>query len=77
MSFCDAFCCMSYQLASSEFAIMVSSATGTARKTWPAAENFSVFPPLFHQLSRIIASAIGNSPDRRMVKIFRLHLLMG
>ena len=43
---------------------MVFSATGTVRKTWPAAENSSVFRPLLHRRHRTIASATGNSLDR-------------
>lgn len=39
---------MYYQRAFSGFATMVFSATGTVRKTWPAAENSSVFRLLWH-----------------------------
>ena len=52
------------QRASSGFATMVFSATGTARKTWPAAENSSAFRLLWHHHHRTIASATGNSLDR-------------
>ena len=55
---------MYYQRAFSGFATMVFSATGTVRKTWPAAENSSVFPLLWHRHHRTIASATGNSRDR-------------
>ena len=52
------------QKASSGFATMGYSATGTVRKTWPAAENFSLFWLLWHHHHRTIASATGNSLDR-------------
>jgi hypothetical protein len=43
---------------------MVFSATGAVRKTWPAAENSSVFRLLWHRRHKTIASATGNSLDR-------------
>jgi hypothetical protein len=43
---------------------MVCSATGTVPKTWPAAENFSVFRLLWRHHHRTIASATDNSRDR-------------
>jgi hypothetical protein len=52
------------QRASSGFATMVCSATGTVPKIWPAAENFSVFRLLWHHHHRTIASATDNSRDR-------------
>ena len=52
------------QRAFSGFATMVFSATGTVRKTWPAAENSSVFRLLWHRHHGTIASATGNSRDR-------------
>ena len=55
---------MYYRRASSGFATMVFSATGTVQTTWPAAENSSVFWPLLHRHHRTITSATGNSQDR-------------
>src|SRR6266852_5532284 len=55
---------MYYQRAFSGFATMVFSATGTVRKTWPAAENSSVFRLLWHRHHGTIASSTGNSRDR-------------
>ena len=55
---------MYYQRAFSGFATMVFSATGTVRKTWPAAENSLVLRLLRHRLHGTIASPTGNSRDR-------------
>ena len=52
------------QRASSGFATMVSSATGTVRKTWPGAENFSAFRLLWHHHNTTMSNATGTSLDR-------------